>query len=830
MALPIGVALTAGQGPVGTAFAVAPSFLVTAAHVVRDSETVYLFVPHYGEVTGRVCGRDTEFDVALLTVAHPIHADMIASVEEAGLQHVTLPFTASGWPRSRHFRTDPVTISGRVVDVAATIFDGRPAIQLYCHEVGAGLDPHGLSGAPISVIRANGSMDTIGVVSWSPTSARMTIDGGTIFASPLALALQRMSEGLPSSQRAEVMAWRHRGIVARVLPVDLDVRQPAEISSRPPTDEFRLPWTEAAAGGKPCADALHVDVYASRVLVVGAAGMGKSTLLARLAVASSTSSPHVVDLARVWPGSGADRDFRQALTRVVPASGVGSTAPALILDSLDRISGDSDLLSRALLPWPRWTIAARKLADVPIDLRRAADHVVRLTPLDEESSVEALRRWLGPQATDRIRQHLPGGAGSKSNAIYSIPMYLRLIAQAGLPDSQVTTSALMEHFVDSLLGPIGVNANTRCPTGVHGVIGALEGLAFRLTSTGLSYLPSESDTPDATPSNELSVAAEAGLIENSSVLGFVHDLWREYFAAGQLGRAVAQRRDCQEFFRRPWWEPTPWLTVIEGVGRNDPYTVGRWLHKCRPLEALLLHNDLRRDPAIRAHAQATAADARRLGDPLALVRAVDLLDLVEAVPRSGVSCTDDGIPDHQWTNDLADLSISRFPTTNAQWGAYASAIGVSRDAGRAQPTVPVVNVSWHEVIAYCEWLSEQLDEDIRLPTVNEWVLFASSPDESSPYPFGAWRPNIANTRAARLNGPSAVGAFPGSDAPSGASDMVGNVWEWCADPGQERPVAPAKGGSWASYTHHAAIGSTLHLPRSGSYDDVGFRVLRARGA
>lgn len=829
MAAPIGVALTAGQSPAGTAFAVAPSFLVTAAHVVRGSDTVYLFVPRHGEVIGRVCGRDTEFDVALLTVEQPIHADMIASVAEAGLQHVTLPFTASGWPRSRHFRNDPVTISGRVVDVVATIFDGRPAIQLYCHEVSAGLDPHGLSGAPISVVRPNGSTDTIGVVSWSPTSARMTIDGGIIFASPLALALQRMSEGLPSPQRAEVMAWRHRGIVARVLPVDLDVKQPAEISSRPPTDEFRLPWTEAAVG-KPCADALDVDAYGGRVLVVGAAGMGKSTLLARLAVASCISTPHVVDLARVWPSSGADRDFRQVLTRAMPASSVGSTASALILDSLDRMSGAIDLLSQVLLPWPRWTIAARKLADVPIDLRRAADHVVRLTPLDEESSLEALRRWLGPRATDRIRQHLTGRAGSKSNAIYSIPMYLRLIAQAGLPDSQVTTSALMEHFVGSLLGPIGVNANIRCPTGIHGVIGALEGLAFQLTSTGQSYLPSGTDPPDSAPSNELSVAAEAGLIENSSMLGFVHDLWREYFAAGQLRRAVAQRRGCQEFFRRPWWEPTPWLTVIEDVGRNDPYTVGRWLHKCRPLEALVLHNDLRRDPGIRAHAQAAAADAGRLGDPLALIRAVDLLDLVEAMPRSGVACTDDGIPDHQWTSDLGGLSISRFPTTRAQWGAYVSAIGVSRDAGSAQPAVPVVNVSWHEAMVYCEWLSEQLEEEIRLPTVSEWVLFASSPDKSSPYPFGDWRPNIANTRAARLNGPSAVGAFPGSDAPSGASDMVGNVWEWCADPGEERPVAPAKGGSWASYTHHAAIGSTLHLPRGGRYDDVGFRVLRARGA
>jgi formylglycine-generating enzyme required for sulfatase activity len=208
------------------------------------------------------------------------------------------------------------------------------------------------------------------------------------------------------------------------------------------------------------------------------------------------------------------------------------------------------------------------------------------------------------------------------------------------------------------------------------------------------------------------------------------------------------------------------------------------------------------------------------------VRAIELRDLVDPFWRRGVRCDDSGIPDVVWTTTLAGLAIAVFPTTNAHWGAYranhADVLTPSPEA-TGNDTAPVVGVSWTEATAYCRWLSQLLDAEVRLPTVDEWKIFAAGP-EGSPYPFGEWKDNVANTRAAKLGAPSVVGAFPNSVAPSGAHDMVGNVWEWCDDQ-TEGPLAPLKGGSWASYTHHSTIGSVAHLPKGGRYDDVGFRVL-----
>ncbi len=214
--------------------------------------------------------------------------------------------------------------------------------------------------------------------------------------------------------------------------------------------------------------------------------------------------------------------------------------------------------------------------------------------------------------------------------------------------------------------------------------------------------------------------------------------------------------------------------------------------------------------------RAEAGDAlAALGDPRFraeawFLPAEPLLGFVE-VPAGSFTMGSD--PDHdsdaqdheqpQHTVALPAYFIGRYPVTVAQFGAFvqASGYGTARQLWREDPgNRPVRSVTWHDALAYCEWLTKTLknwdrtppelarllqreDWRVRLPSEAEWEKAARGPSPGSGgarvYPWGNdFEASLANTAEAGLGTTSAVGMFPGGLSPYEVLDLSGNVFEW----------------------------------------------------
>ncbi|MFM8581679.1 MAG: formylglycine-generating enzyme family protein, partial [Planctomycetaceae bacterium] len=298
---------------------------------------------------------------------------------------------------------------------------------------------------------------------------------------------------------------------------------------------------------------------------------------------------------------------------------------------------------------------------------------------------------------------------------------------------------------------------------------------------------------------------EVTLLSLRHTRAFNEALFRELLAAGVVESQSGLAEDCLR--EAAHFPPQPFLEVLKSADAPAARVAG---------VLRLLRERADQVPGLVSEARrlVTSPDAAICGFALEIVaREAGALEAVSAPgqvaapvvnadvqvdPTSGVTFLripkgrfwmggdrdDVERPRHQ-VEIARDFWLGKYPVTNADYWRFLDSPGCRvnqplffDDRRFNQPEQPVVGVSWHDAVAYCEWAGG------RLPTESEWeyACRARTDTKSTEYWFGDAEKQLEEYAWYSKNSGGQshpVGAKPAN--PWGLHDMHGNVSEWCED-------------------------------------------------
>jgi formylglycine-generating enzyme required for sulfatase activity len=198
--------------------------------------------------------------------------------------------------------------------------------------------------------------------------------------------------------------------------------------------------------------------------------------------------------------------------------------------------------------------------------------------------------------------------------------------------------------------------------------------------------------------------------------------------------------------------------------------------------------------------------------------------------------------------NLDHFYMDAYEVTNAKYKEFCDATGNPYPAATSgwdenyfldYPDHPVINVSWHDAVAYAAWAGK------RLPTEAEWEYACRAGTEAGfavgsnlDHDYVNYSGEEGRDRWERT---SPVGSFPSNEW--GLFDMHGNVQEWCSDFYNERyytdsptdnPKGPElgyyrvlRGGSYKTRnTEYLRPAQRSFYSPSDRADTIGFRCVK----
>ncbi len=163
--------------------------------------------------------------------------------------------------------------------------------------------------------------------------------------------------------------------------------------------------------------------------------------------------------------------------------------------------------------------------------------------------------------------------------------------------------------------------------------------------------------------------------------------------------------------------------------------------------------------------------------------------------------------------------VGKYPVTVQQYRSFCAATRRGMPHGQhgwdCNEHAPIVNVTYNDAVAYCNWLCATYGGNWRLPSEAEWEYAARGGIRSRGYVYsGSDDLSTVGWFGGNIKG-GVVGIGRKQANELGIYDMSGNVWEWCRD-----WYEPEYYGLSPVLNPHGPASGTRRVLRGGAWDET----------